>query len=143
MARYLFFAATISLCLTGCPEWHKLSSTGVQAAINTNNASVDALNAIQDSVKKTRAVVFKKIAESASSREEGLQELDAAEEDFKKVFVVFKEAETVQNTLADALEAAKQAVTMGEDPNLPNLMKLYVEVQELYNGVLSALAEVR
>ena len=140
MSRFLLVACL--LLIAGCaPRVQRLAVAGVEDAMRTNNQMVAAMTALQERARLQRKAAMLQTARTVGSWDEGQRELDAIDAKYEPVFDAFREAERVQNALAEGLEIAKAAVNAGEAPAMLALMTLYMHVQAVYNGLATKLSE--
>jgi len=114
----------------------------VESAIIANNETVNVLDALQSSLRNRRQAVMEHIAKTVNSKEEGIRELDAVDERYKPLVKAFLNIETAQEQLANGLELAKSSVLAGNNPNIEHLLLLYSQIQQMYNGIMSAMAKL-
>ena len=137
-------ALVLLLLLAGCwPSYGRVAATAIDGAVVANNALVQALAAVQAKAKAQRKALMMQIAETATSKADGEQQIKAASSKYAAVFDAFKSAEGVQNALADALAVAQAAIAAGENPSIDRIMALYSKLQQAHGSVMGALAEVR
>jgi len=137
-------ALVLLLLLAGCwPSYGRVAATAIDGAVVANNALVQALTDIQAKAKAQRKALMMQIAETATSKAQGEQQIKAASSKYAAVFDAFKSAEGVQNALADALAVAQAAIAAGENPSIDRIMALYGKLQQAHGSVLGALVEVR
>jgi uncharacterized protein YqeY len=143
----LFIFVGLCLCLfsLGCGARMtpvQIAQASIEKSVAANNAMVAALQHVHDKAVAQRRDVLIQIAKTATSHADGMRQLDAAERGYRKVFDAFQAAELVQHALAEALEAARVAVEAAKSPDLGNLLRLYTELQQAHNAVLTALGGV-
>ena len=132
------------LLLAGCwPSYGRVAATAIDGAVVANNALVQALTAVQAEAKAQRKALLMRIANTATSKAGGEQQIKAASSKYAAVFDALKSAEGVQNALADALAVAQAALAAGESPSVDRIMALYSKLQQAHGSVMGALAEVR
>ncbi len=137
-------ALVLLLLLAGCwPSYGRVAATAIDGAVVANNTLVQALTAVQAKAKAQRKDLLMRIANTATSKADGEQQIKAASSKYAAVFDAFKSAEGVQNALADALAVAQAALAAGENPSIDRIMALYSKLQQAHGSVMGALAEVR
>lgn len=130
-----------ALLLSCTPKAQQLAADGIEDAMRTNNEMVAALTALQERARYQRKAAMMLTAKTVGSYAEGQTELDAIDARYEPVFDAFREAERVQNALAEGLRLAKRAVEAGQVPPLVDLMTLYMHVQATYNSLAAKLSE--
>lgn len=140
----LILFVSLSVFLTGCGgSFATVSNDALESAAKGNNRLVDTLNAVQESARSSRKILLNRIATTAPSEEEGMKAFDEVDAKFKHVWSALEKAEDAQHALAEAIEAARAALNLGESPSIDNVVALFAELQEAQAAVSSALAEVR
>jgi len=133
----------VLLLLASCLPVHgQVAATAIDGAVVANNALVQALTAVQAKAKAQRKALMMQIAETATSKAQGEQQIKAVSAKYGAVFDAFKSAEGVQNALADALAVAQAALAAGDSPSLDRILSLYSQLQSAHAAVMGALAEV-
>lgn len=117
-----------------------LTAQGVESAVTVNNEMVGALAKLQAAARAKRKAAMEAAARAATSRAAGLQQIDAIDQRYSRVFVLLQQVEPVQHALAEALELARTAVDAGRAPDMAGLMALYRDAQGLYSAIMAAVA---
>lgn len=136
--------AFIMIFLCGCIHAQSAQSKWVEEAISVNNDIVRQFSGLQDSVRAKRKAAMIMAANTVGSMDEGKAALDEIESDFQPLFDLFVEIERVQNSLADALRSAREALKSGGsiEVKIEDLVTLYSELQSLHSKALSIMGEL-
>ena len=111
--------------------------------MRSNNATVAQLTNAQEKARLSRKAAMIEAARQADSYAGGLKSLDAIDLRYQSVFGAFREAERIQAELADVLEALQAAMKAGDSPSLTEMITLFIQLQQVYASLVTAIGEAR
>lgn len=106
-----------------------VSNPVIDNAIVINNKTVAALRELQESTRQIRKEALELIARTAPSVEAGEKKMDALDARHKKLVALLERADTIQNALADLLDAAQG---QGAAVDIEAILRTYAAMQALY-----------